>query len=209
MTTAYQSVLTVLQSYLSTVNAQVALDRALSRIDLNGNSFLDHHVAAVIPHLERSLKLFVDRTRLPTLLSELRNQSDVQPRVEPRIIHISNEDDLSEARVQARQVCQDLGTPSLMRQKVVTLVSELARNIILYAQRGRLELAPHLQPRKRIVVRATDQGPGISNLEEILAGNYRSRTGLGMGLRGCKRLADRFDIDSDRTGTRIEAEIQV
>jgi serine/threonine-protein kinase RsbT len=199
----------VLQSYLSNVNAQTTLDRALSRIDLRERSFEDHHIAAVIPHLERSLKLFVDRARLPTLLSELHAQADTLPRIEPRIIVIGSEDDLSEARVQARQVCQNLAVPSLMRQKVVTLVSELARNIVLYAQRGQLELAPHLQPQKRIIVRATDNGPGIANLQQILAGQYVSKTGMGMGLRGCKRLANRFDIDTDNTGTRIEAEIQV
>jgi serine/threonine-protein kinase RsbT len=111
--------------------------------------------------------------------------------------------------VQARQICQDLAVTPLMRQKVVTLVSELARNIVLYAQHGQVELAPFLEPKKRILVRATDEGPGISNLEEILAGNYKSRTGMGMGLRGCKRLSDRFDIETGSWGTRIEAEIQV
>ena len=146
---------------------------------------------------------------MPHLASELRLHSDGPPRVEDRVIAIASEADLSEARLQARQICQDLGAPSLMRQKVVTLVSELARNIVLYAQRGRVELAPSFVPKKRIVVRASDEGPGIVNLKEILAGEYKSKTGMGMGLRGCKRLADRFEIETSSSGTHIEAEIRV
>jgi serine/threonine-protein kinase RsbT len=133
----------------------------------------------------------------------------VQPRLEPSRIEITSEADLSFARVQARQLCQELGAPSLMRQRVVTLVSELARNIVLYAQKGTLELAPHFEPKKKIIVTATDDGPGINNLEQIFAGEYKSKTGMGMGLRGCKRLSDRFDIETGDWGTRIEAEIQV
>jgi serine/threonine-protein kinase RsbT len=209
MTVTYQNILGVLTRYLSRVNAQLALDRALGRVDLTADGVLDHHVASVIPQLERTLNLFVERGRIPQLINELRQQNDVRLHVEPSYIDIANEADLSHARVQARQMCQDLGVPSLMRQKVVTLVSELARNIVLYAQQGRVELSPFLEPRKRIVVRATDEGPGISNLQQILAGEYKSKTGMGMGLRGCKRLSDRFDIETGDWGTRIEAEIQV
>lgn len=209
VTATYQNLLGVLTRYLSKVNAQVALDRALDRVDLSRDALGDHHVAILVPQLERTLNLFVERSRVPQLIAELRQQSDVRPRVEPSIIDISSEADLSHARVQARQMCQDLGVPSLTRQKVVTLVSELARNIVLYAREGTLELAPQLEPRRRIVVRATDEGPGITNLQQILAGEYKSKTGMGMGLRGCKRLADRFDIETGDWGTRIEAEIQV
>ena len=209
MTATYQNILGVLTRYLSKVNAQVALDRALSRVDLTTDSFSEQHVASVVGALERTLNLFVEPSRRAQLLAELRKHGDARPRVESSIIDIASEADLSHARVQARQMCQDLGVPSLMRQRVVTLVSELARNIVLYAREGRLELAPHLEPTKRIIVRATDGGPGISNLQQIMAGEYKSKTGMGMGLRGCKRLSNRFDIETGTWGTRIEAEIQV
>ncbi len=208
-TPTYQKILAVLGRYLSKVNAQVALDRALGRVDLSTDALEEHHVAILIPALERTLNLFVERQKLPLLIAELRQQSDVRPRLQPSVIDIASEADLSHARVQARQICQDLGVPSLMRQKVVTLVSELARNIVLYAQKGTVELAPELEPNKRIVVRASDTGPGITNLNQIMAGEYKSKTGMGMGLRGCKRLSDRFDIQTGNWGTRIEAEIRV
>jgi serine/threonine-protein kinase RsbT len=210
MTAAYQNTLEVLQRYLSKVNAQVALDRALGRVDLTADSYLDRHVDNLIPQLERTLILWIDQSRLPQLFSELRQHGNGGTlRVEERLVTIASEADLSHARLQAREMCQDLGAPALMRQKVVTLVSELARNIVLYARRGQVELAPFVSPRKRIVVRAHDQGPGILNLKDIMAGQYKSKTGMGMGLRGCKRLADRFEIETSSAGTRIEAEIRV
>ncbi len=209
MTATYQNLLAVLSRYLSKVNASLALDRALRRIDLTPGSVGDQHVGSLIPQLERTLTLFVERTRLPQLVADLQNGRAAPLRVEERVISVVTEADLSEARIQARQLCQEIGATSLMRQKVVTLVSELARNIVLYAGQGRVELSPHLEPRKRIVVRATDAGPGIPNLGEIMAGDYKSRTGLGQGLRGCKRLADRFDIETGTWGTRVEAEISV
>lgn len=209
MTAVYRSTLEVLQRYLSKVNAHVALDRALGRIDLTPDRLLERHVDNLVPQLERTLGLWVEPARLPELVAQLRQLGSGQPRVEERIITIASEADLSHARLQAREICQDLGAPALMRQKVVTLVSELARNIVLYAQRGQVELAPFHSPNKGILVRASDEGPGIVNLKEIMSGQYKSKTGMGMGLRGCKRLADRFDIETSSAGTRIEAEIRV
>ena len=63
-------------------------------------------------------------------------------------------------------------------------------------------------PARRCVhVEARDQGPGIGNLEEILGGRYKSRSGLGLGILGTKRLADQFRIDSSPAGTRVEVEV--
>src|SRR6266511_1730455 len=154
MTAAYQNTLEVLQRYLSKVNAQVALDRALGRVDLTADSYSARHVDNLIPQLERTLGLWIDPARLPQLFSELRLHGDGIIRVEERLVTIATEADLSHARLQAREMCQDLGAPALMRQKVVTLVSELARNIVLYARRGQGELSPFVSPHKRIVVRA-------------------------------------------------------
>jgi serine/threonine-protein kinase RsbT len=198
----------VLSQYLSKVNTGLALDRALARADLTPASLDEQHISTVIPHLERSLNLFVERGRLPRLLGDLRAQA-APPSVEACTVLLTCEADLSEARLVARKMCQDLGAPSLVQQKVITLVSELARNIVLYAERGHLDLAPQVEPHKLILVRARDEGPGIVNLDQILAGQYKSKTGLGMGLRGCKRMADRFAIETGNWGTRVEAEIRV
>jgi serine/threonine-protein kinase RsbT len=208
MSATYRSTLEVLSRYLSRVNAQLTLDRALRRMDLTPGNLAEHHMASLLPQLERAMQLFVERSRLPHLMAELRRERS-GPAITERRVSITTENDLSEARLQARQACMDIGAPMLTTQTVATLVSELARNIVLYAGEGRIEISAQLEPRKRVLVRASDSGPGIANLEQILAGNYKSKTGLGKGLRGCKRLAHRFDIDTSSSGTRIEAEIHI
>lgn len=47
-----------------------------------------------------------------------------------------------------------------------------------------------------MVARITDAGPGIPHLDAVLAGNYESRTGMGMGIVGTRRLMDRFELRS-------------
>ncbi len=59
---------------------------------------------------------------------------------------------------------------------------------------GRWILSVILDPPQRLEVIVTDAGPGISNLDEILAGRYKSDTGMGMGIIGTRRLMDEFDI---------------
>ena len=55
------------------------------------------------------------------------------------------------------------------------------------------------------LISVSDSGPGIPNLAEILDGKYVSRTGLGIGIIGTKRLMDQFEITSSPAGTLVEA----
>ena len=72
----------------------------------------------------------------------------------------------------------------------------MTRNIFRYAGSGAIRLDPIMSPRPGIHITATDNGPGIGNLEEIFSGRYQSKTGMGLGLRGCKRLMDEFEIQT-------------
>lgn len=90
--------------------------------------------------------------------------------------------------------------------KIATVVSELARNIVVYAQKGRVEFEVFRTPRVGIEIVAFDDGPGIADVAHILSGKYRSRTGMGLGLLGSKRLVDEFTVDSaPGKGTRVVA----
>jgi serine/threonine-protein kinase RsbT len=75
----------------------------------------------------------------------------------------------------------------------MTAISEVARNIVLYAGQGQIEIAT---VKRGIEIVARDRGPGIANLDQVLAGNYKSRMGMGLGLRGVKKIADQFDIQT-------------
>jgi len=71
------------------------------------------------------------------------------------------------------------------------------RNAFNYAGGGRVEYrvegrtAPQL-----LLIKVTDSGPGIPHLQDILDGNYQSRTGMGLGITGARRLMDQFQIES-------------
>ena len=53
-------------------------------------------------------------------------------------------------------------------------------------------------------MQVSDDGPGIADLDAVLAGSYRSPTGMGLGIVGARRLMDQFDIESiPGKGTRV------
>ena len=90
--------------------------------------------------------------------------------------------------------------------KVATVVSELARNIVQYAKQGSIEVYTFHSPRKGLRIIATDRGPGISDLKTILAGAYKSKTGLGLGLMGSRRMMDEFEVQTaPGRGTKVVA----
>lgn len=119
-------------------------------------------------------------------------------------IAIKVEGDIVRARGAGRDMCRDLGLSEINQVKVATAISELARNIFHYAQTGNISLRKLGAPRVGIEVVATDQGPGIPDLKLVLSGNYKSKTGMGKGLLGTKRLVDFFEVDSaPGRGTRV------
>src|SRR5262249_11868923 len=129
--------------------------------------------------------------------------------IQSTVLHVVVEADIGKTRTEARRICDALGAGPFTMQKVATIASVLVRNMVLYAGGGIVEISTNGDngQARRIVVTSVDQGPGIPNLQEILAGRYKSRTGLGRGLLGTKRLADRFDISTGSNGTRVVAEV--
>jgi anti-sigma regulatory factor (Ser/Thr protein kinase) len=84
---------------------------------------------------------------------------------------IHHEQDVVEARQRARQVAQLLGFDPPDQTRIATAVSEIARNAFLYAQGGRIEFDIEGETRPQVLlVRVTDQGPGISDLDRVLNG---------------------------------------
>lgn len=119
-------------------------------------------------------------------------------------IAIKVEGDIVRARGAGRDMCRDLGLSEINQVKVATAISELARNIFHYAKTGNIALRRLAAPRAGIEIIATDQGPGIPDLKLVLSGAYKSKTGMGKGLLGARRLVDFFEVDTgpDR-GTRV------
>jgi signal transduction histidine kinase/CheY-like chemotaxis protein len=110
---------------------------------------------------------------------------------------INSEQDVVVARQRARQVAERVGFDRQDQIRIATAVSEIARNALQYAGGGRVEFGIEAQADAhalRIVI--SDQGGGIRDVEKILDGEYRSPTGMGLGLAGARRLMDHFEIES-------------
>lgn len=118
-------------------------------------------------------------------------------------IEIKSERDIVKVRNAVYKVSQNIGLSQFNRTKVATAASELARNIIEYAGKGNMMIVTLTQGKKGVQIIARDNGPGIDNVEEILKGNYRSESGMGMGLIGAKRLSDEFKIKTGSEGTSV------
>ena len=119
-------------------------------------------------------------------------------------ITIKLEGDIVRARGAGREMCRELGFTEINQVKVATAISELARNIFHYAQTGHIALKKLTSPRVGIEIIATDRGPGIPDVKLVLSGNYQSRTGMGKGLLGARRLVDFFEVETGpEKGTRV------
>jgi serine/threonine-protein kinase RsbT len=120
---------------------------------------------------------------------------------------ISSQADVVTARRYGLRIALQLGFPEAEATKIAVVISELGRNILLYAKRGFISLTPVDDENGTFVkIVAEDKGPGIENVERVLAGGYTTSKGLGLGVSGSKRLMDEFEIESEvGVGTKITA----
>jgi serine/threonine-protein kinase RsbT len=114
-------------------------------------------------------------------------------------VEIVSDPDIVTARQKGRELAQHMGFQFTDLTLIAAVVSELARNIILYAKRGEIVVQP-LHPANGqgpgITVIARDDGPGIWNIDQAMQVGYSTSGGLGLGLPGVKRLMDEFEIKS-------------
>jgi len=117
--------------------------------------------------------------------------------------NIFSEDDIMVALSRTRYLIKDLPFSESERQAIFVTIMELTRNILNHARANGVYTCDIVEDGVRITVR--DFGPGIRQLDEILQGSYKSKTGLGLGLAGSKRLMDVFNIETSSEGTKIVA----
>lgn len=120
---------------------------------------------------------------------------------------IENVGDIVAARQRGRDLALRSGFTQTESTLIATAISELARNIVLYAKSGEmtLGLANH-EDRSGIMIIARDNGPGIADLQRALVGGYSTSGGLGLGLPGVRRMMDEFDVHTKPgEGTAVTA----
>ena len=124
----------------------------------------------------------------------------------PVRVEIHNEWDIVRARQSGREQAKELGFGHVDQARIATAISELARNIYLYAKHGVIIIEVLNKCKKGIAIIAEDEGPGIADIKKAMEDGYTTSGGLGAGLPGVKRLMDDFDIVSEKEkGTRVTA----
>lgn len=110
-------------------------------------------------------------------------------------VAIRTDGDVVTARQEARSMGSGLGFSSTDLTLLATAISEVARNITTYAGEGEVALrVVERAGRSGIEVVASDEGPGIADVEQAMLDGFTTGNGLGLGLPGTRRLVDEFDL---------------
>ena len=112
-------------------------------------------------------------------------------------VPIDRDADVVAARQKGREIAAGVGLKGSDLTLIATAISEVARNIISYAQRGEILLqAVRQDGRQGILVVAQDEGPGIPDIALAMQDGFSTGRSLGLGLPGARRLMDEFEIRS-------------
>ena len=118
-------------------------------------------------------------------------------------VQVKFEHDVVLARRRARRIAALLSFEAQDQIRIATAVSELARNAFQYAGGGTIAFGLSNVPVGRLTISVTDKGTGIDDVDAILDGRYQSQSGLGLGLRGARRLMDGFTVRTAPHGTVV------
>ncbi len=112
-----------------------------------------------------------------------------------KTIQVGDELDIVAARQAGRELSRSLGFNIVDQTRITTAISELARNIVLYAGKGTITLRKVKEgDRFGIEITARDSGSGIDDVELAMQDGYSTSNGLGAGLPGVRRLMDEFEL---------------
>lgn len=120
-------------------------------------------------------------------------------------VPIASDIDIVVARAEGRKMALQAGFSHTDATLVATAISEVARNILTHAREGLVSITATLTDDiAEILVVATDEGPGIRDLDLAMRDGYSTSGGLGLGLPGTRRLMDEFQLSSEEgKGTEV------
>ena len=112
-------------------------------------------------------------------------------------VQIASDTDVVTARQLGRAFAAESGFGGGDQTVIAAAISEIARNILNYAQTGEVTLQSARDgEREGIVVVARDNGPGIPDVALALEDGYTTSGGFGLGLPASRRLMDEFTVVS-------------
>jgi len=205
-------ILAILRRYLSEPTSRSLLTSAARRANVRLETLSRSDIPGLVQQLGPGLNIFLQEPEklqncksllalvavdnAPSISYSEPHREPAESRPDGISVPIRAEHDVVRARTLGKDMAKQLGFSEVVQTKVATAVSELARNIFQYAGTGEIRIRRIEGKRRGIEVVARDQGPGISDPALILSGAYRSKWGMGAGLRGTKRLVDEFELDT-------------
>jgi serine/threonine-protein kinase RsbT len=122
-------------------------------------------------------------------------------------IPIESEGDIVTARQHGRALARHLDFSPPDRIRLVTAVTEVARNLLDHSMGGEILLSLASRSEEEgIVMVGRDRGPGIADVDRALQVGFSTRGGMGLGLPGIKNLTHEFGLESRTpTGTTVTA----
>jgi anti-sigma regulatory factor (Ser/Thr protein kinase) len=113
-------------------------------------------------------------------------------------VPIRSDADVVTARKRGRELAARAGFSATELTIIATAISEIARNIVMFAHRGEITVSlVGENSRQGVTVVARDSGPGIPDLEQALQDGHSGYGGMGLGLPGARRLMDEFEISTE------------
>jgi serine/threonine-protein kinase RsbT len=113
-------------------------------------------------------------------------------------VAIGRDVDIVAARQLGRELAAAVGFVGADLTLIATAISEIARNIVVYAGSGEIRVwAAQRGGRRGIVIVAEDNGPGIPDIDQAMQDGFSTGRSLGLGLPGARRLMDEFEISSE------------
>ncbi len=118
---------------------------------------------------------------------------------------IDSDSDIVLAREHGRLIGKKIGFTATDLTIIATAISEVARNILVFAKTGEIIISAVEQVARRgIEITAQDKGPGIRDISLAMQDGYSTGKGLGVGLPGSRRLMDEFQVVSSvGSGTTV------
>ncbi|ARS37815.1 anti-sigma regulatory factor [Pontibacter actiniarum] len=112
-------------------------------------------------------------------------------------MQIVREQDVVPFRNRVKELATKIGMSLVNQTKLITAASELVRNMLKYANGGKV-LLEIISKNAQTGVRLTfvDEGPGIADVQQAMRDGFSTGKSLGLGLPGTKRLVNEFDIKS-------------
>jgi len=121
-------------------------------------------------------------------------------------IPIAADTDLIPARAEGRALAERLGFTRTDATLIATAISEIARNIVVHVGQGEIVLRALDDGRRcGVLVVASDEGPGIRDVDAAVQQGYADSASLGLGVPGARRLMDEFELESSpEAGTTVK-----